>query len=90
MLFYSYENLNHYENLEFYSKCNLKNMVETETTYLSLGYWGDSVEIIREIVAHFGGGWIDENNYDDKEYIFATKYSCIYTCSDIIALTKKN
>ena len=43
-------------------------MVESETTYLSLGYWGSSIEIIKEIVAHFGGGWIDENDCDDKEY----------------------
>ena len=68
MLFYNYSNLNSYENLEFYSKHNLREMVETETTYLSLGYWGSSVEIIKEIVAHFGGGWIDENDCDDKEY----------------------
>ena len=68
MLFYNYSNLNSYENLEFYSKYNLRDMVETETTYLSLGCWGSSVEIIKEIVAHFGGGWIDENDCDDKEY----------------------
>ena len=68
MLFYSYENLNHYENLDFYSKHNLRDMVETETTYLSLGCCGSSVEIIKEIIAHFGGGWIDENDCDGKEY----------------------
>ena len=68
MLFYNYSNLNSYENLEFYSKHNLKDRVETESTYLSLGCWGSSVEIIKEIVAHFGGGWIDENDCDDKEY----------------------
>ena len=68
MLFYNYSNLNSYENLEYYSKHNLREMVETETTYISLGYWGSSVEIIKEIVAHFGGGWIDENDCDDKEY----------------------
>ena len=68
MLFYVYNNVNHYENLEFYSKHNLRDMVETETTHISLGHWGNSVEIIKEIVAHFGGGWIDEDDCDDKEY----------------------
>ena len=43
-------------------------MVEAETTYLSLGFWGNSVEIMKEIIAHFGGGWIDENDCDDKTY----------------------
>jgi hypothetical protein len=32
-----------------------------------LGCWGDSVEIIKDIVTHFGG-WIDENDCDDKEF----------------------
>ena len=68
MLFYMYDNINHYENLEYYSEYNLKDMVEAETTYISLGCWGSSVEIITELVSHFGGGWIDENDCDDREY----------------------
>lgn len=43
-------------------------MVLSETTYISLGFWGSSVEIIKEIVSYFGGGWVDENDCDDKEY----------------------
>jgi len=36
--------------------------------YLSLGCWGDSVQIMTEIVRCFGG-YIDDNNCDDeKEY----------------------
>ena len=68
MLMYCYDNLNHYENLEYYSKCGLSELVESETTFISLGCWGSSVEIIKEIVAHFGGGWVDDNDCDDKEY----------------------
>lgn len=68
MLFYMYENINSYENLEFYSNYGLKDMVESEVTLLSLGYWGSSVEIMKELVAHFGGGWIDENDCDDEVY----------------------
>ena len=43
-------------------------MVLAETTYISLSCWGSSVEIVKEIVSHFGGGWVDENDCDDKEY----------------------
>lgn len=67
-LFYHYDNINHFDNLEYYSKYNLEEMVRTETTGLSLGYWGSSVEIMRELVAQFGDGWVDDNDCDDKEY----------------------
>lgn len=67
-LFYSYSNVNFFENLEYYSEYRLEDMVKSETTYLSLGYWGSSVEIIKEIVAQFGGGWIDKNDCDDQPY----------------------
>ncbi len=67
-LFYMYDNINSYENSDFYSERGLKDMVLAETTYISLGYWGSSVEIVKEIVAHFGDGWIDENDRDDKPY----------------------
>lgn len=43
-------------------------MVEAETTAVSLGCHGASVEIIKELIKHFGGGWIDENDCDDEEY----------------------
>ncbi len=67
-LFYVYDNLNNYENINFYSEYGLKDMVLAETTYISLSCWGSSVEIVKEIVSHFGGGWVDENDCDDKEY----------------------
>lgn len=67
-LFYDYESINSFENLKYYTKYGLEDMVNAETTYLSLGCWGDSVDIIKTIVAHFGGGWIDENDCDEKEY----------------------
>lgn len=68
ILFYDYDNLNSFENLKYYSEHGLEDMVQAETTYISLGYWGSSVDIIKEIVAHFGGGWLDENDCDDKVY----------------------
>lgn len=67
-LFYNYENINSCENLEYYSDYGLSNMVRSETTFISLSYYGASVEIIKEIVAHFGGGWVDDNDCDDDPY----------------------
>ena len=67
-IFYSYDNINSFDNLEFYTNCGLEDMVKSETTYISLGCWGSSVEIIKEIVAQFGGGWVDENDCDNRPY----------------------
>ena len=67
-LFYDYSNVNVFENLEYYQELNLEDMVRTETTYISLGYFGNSVEIIKNILQHFDGGWIDENDCDDIPY----------------------
>ena len=67
-LFYSFSNVNFFENLNYYSNYGLEDMVKSETTFISLGYWGSSVEIIKEIVAQFGGGWVDENDCDDPPY----------------------
>lgn len=69
-LFYFYENINNFENLEYYAKRGLEDMINTETTRVNIGAWGDSVEIITEIIKHFGGGWIDENDCDDNTYHF--------------------
>lgn len=67
MMFYAYDNYNPYENLDYYSQHNLENMVKAETTYLSLGNWGSSVEIMTAICRAFGG-WIDEDDCDGKPY----------------------
>lgn len=87
-LFYCYNNLNVFENLEYYSKQGLEDMVRVETTFLSLGYYGDSVEIIRELITKFGGGWIDENDCDDKGYCLVgnghMKYTLIRNSDEIV------
>ena len=67
-LFYMYQNINTYENLETYKRYGLEDMVKAETTYLSLGCNDEAVQIISELVAAFGGGWIDENDCDGYEY----------------------
>lgn len=64
-IFYYYQNINSYENLEYYSKYNFENMVKSETTFLGLRYYGNSVEIMKGIAQEFGG-WLEENDCDDK------------------------
>jgi len=66
-LFYCYKNVNSYENLEYYSKYGLEDMVKSETTDIMLDCHGESVNVIKSIVTEFGG-WIDENDCDDEEY----------------------
>ena len=39
-----------------------------ETTYISLNYDEEAIKIIKAITAHFGG-WMDENDCDDVDYI---------------------
>lgn len=78
MLFYYYTNINSFENLQYYTQFGLENMVLAETTFLNLGCWGSSIEIIKEIVEHFGGGWLDDNDCDDEEYyVVKAKYDSV-------------
>ena len=60
-IFYDYQNINFSENLEYYSKYNLENMVKSETTWC----YGNSVEIMKGIAQEFGG-WLDEDDCDDE------------------------
>lgn len=66
-LFYFYIDINTYEDYECYCREGLKDMVESETTYINLGCFGDSVKIIKDLVSHFGG-WIDENDCDEQPF----------------------
>lgn len=63
-LFYNYSNMNAYENLEYYSEKGVEEMIKSETTYLSLPKYEDTVEILKGIAQEFGG-WLDEDDYDD-------------------------
>ena len=53
-LFYCYGNVNHMDNAEYYRKHGLGDMVESEVTNIFLKYWGNSVDIIKEIAVGFG------------------------------------
>ena len=63
-IYYDYQNINSYENLEYYNEHNLEDMVKSEITFLRLGCYGNSVEIMKGIAQEFGG-WLDENDCDD-------------------------
>ena len=67
-IFYSYSNVNFFENLKYYQKLNLEDMCLAETTSIILGCYGNSVEIIKNMIEYFNGGWLDENDCDDISF----------------------
>lgn len=69
IIHYFYESYNSYENLNYYKQYCLENMVKMETTRLSLGCWGNSVEIMKELCEYFGG-FLDTNDSDNKPYYY--------------------
>lgn len=69
-IFYYYSNINPFENLDYYKKIGLENMVLAETTSLILNAWGSSVDILTDIAKEFGGGWLDDNDCDDDPYYY--------------------
>lgn len=50
-------------------KNDYADVTSDSVTLLSLGCWGSSEEIIRVILDHFGGGWIDVNDCDEEDYV---------------------
>ena len=62
----------------YYSNCVFENddgsHIRTlyETTYISLGHDKDAIEIIKAITSYFGG-WMDEHDCDDIDYIKVEK-----------------
>ena len=73
-----------YENIRFKT-----DLINAETTYLNLGCYGKSVEIMKEILLHFGGGWLDENDCDDKDYDYIEGSEEDKYCSDVNHVFKK-
>jgi hypothetical protein len=72
ILFYCHDNINLKENLEYYIAEGLREMVESETTYLSMEYSNYSISIMKQIVEAFGG-WINEIDQDDRPYYRVNK-----------------
>lgn len=69
-LFYYYTTVNFHEGAKYYEEIGLMEMVESETTYINLGCYGKSEEIITDLVSNLGGGWVDVNDCDDIPYAF--------------------
>lgn len=70
-LFYSYDNINIIEDEDMYVARGLKDMLLSETTYIDTIFDEGSIEIVKDIVTHFGGGWINENDYKDDMDFYA-------------------
>ena len=80
-IYYYYNNVNCWEDLNYYSKQLQERYVKGEHTELILGYYGKAVEIMKLICEHFGG-WIDENDCDDEPpYYIAKKVEGKYAYS---------
>ena len=74
-LFYGYQNINPYENLEWYKEnypepkySYIPDMIKSERVSLSLGKDDDAIKIINDILSYFGG-WIDVDDCDDIPYV---------------------
>ena len=67
MLSYYHSNQIDKSNYDYYCEKGLKEIVETETTSISLECNDEAKGIIKAIVTEFGG-WYDENDCDDIEY----------------------
>lgn len=69
-------------NLKWKEKPYLELGIKKDYVYLSLGMWGNSIDIISNIVKNYGG-WIDENDCDEIGYIEIPK--CMdFTYSDYV------
>ena len=64
VLFYIYDNVNYWNNINYYSEELQEKYVKGEHTELLLSLYGKAVEIMKLICENFGG-WIDENDCDD-------------------------
>lgn len=87
-LFYFYSNINSFENLSYYSDLDLADMVMAETVSLSLGDYGSSRDIMKELVAQFGGGWVDYNDCDSEPF-YPIELNEDKSIKPVIIITKK-
>ena len=75
-IFYNYTNIKGTDDIasDVVHRCNrnpeLAKMYVSETTHLSLGYDEDAVKFFTQLAGILGGGWLDENDCDDKTYYF--------------------
>jgi hypothetical protein len=68
MIFYYYSNVCEVESLKYLPEnegIEVNEIQPKEFTSLSLGMWGHSSEIMKDVVKSLGGGYVDENDCDD-------------------------
>lgn len=57
------------EEIEYYKDYNINiEKFKNGYTLLSLGSWGSSIEIMFDMLVHFGGGYITPNDEIEKSY----------------------
>lgn len=66
-LVYYHDNILERDEFEYFKSTGIEELTKQETTGVSLGAWGRSVDIMKDIVSQFGG-WIDENDSDDQSF----------------------
>ena len=76
-IYYSYWNVNTFDSIPYYQldypdRLDLILMAAMETTFISMNYSKENVQLMKSICEHFGG-WIDENDCDNKTYRFIGK-----------------
>ena len=67
-LFVYYTNINTYENLKYFTKCGLADMVKQETTHIIIPYCENGVEISHMLATYYGG-WVEDNDCSDLSYV---------------------
>lgn len=81
MIHYFYDNISSCDDIKDFIDYRLRtseNKLDLIQSYIksdvcvSLGYWGDAIEIISDIMKHFGG-WIDENDCDGIYYKYVER-----------------
>jgi hypothetical protein len=81
MMYYFYDNISSCEEIKNFIDYRLQtseNKLDLIQSYIkscvtvSLGYWGDGIEIISDLMKHFGG-WVDENDCDEIHYKYFEK-----------------
>lgn len=66
-LVYYHDNILERDEFEYFKSIGIEELTKQETTAVSLGAWGRSVDIMKNIVSQFGG-WIDENDCDNQSF----------------------
>ena len=67
-LFYYYSPLQFRDGYEDCDDKDILEMINSETTSLHMQYCKESINILTTLIKYFGGGWLDENYSDNKDF----------------------